>query len=396
VLDQAASSATNLGLSILAGRLLGPDGLGIVFVSFSAYLVALGLQRALFAEPLVITSAALGSDDQQGAIGSCIRASFVAGISAGVVVALTGWIVGGNLGRALALIAIWLPAALIQDLWRTLFFQQGDGRAAALNDTLWLVVMIMMVPFAVWQHTTGAVLAAWGTGALTSGIAGFRRLYVRPSGTIGWWTRRRARLAGWFAATHLVLIVGNQAAYIVLVALLSPADLGGLRAAFVLFAPMTLLWPALTLPGLPAVSRRLETSLAAARRGAVILSGLSLCLVAGYALIALLSARPLLGLVFGEDFGSYQGLALPIAAGQIIISFSVGFALLAKALERSPALLAARTMGSVTTFLLIFWLATEHGPTGAAWAMSIGAAANAVAVIAIGAAPQRAAVTVKR
>jgi hypothetical protein len=40
VVDQGLSSATNLGISILAGRLLGPAGLGVIFLGFSTYLFA--------------------------------------------------------------------------------------------------------------------------------------------------------------------------------------------------------------------------------------------------------------------------------------------------------------------------------------------------------------------
>ena len=34
--DQGLSSATNLGLSVLAGRFLGEAGLGVAFLGFSA------------------------------------------------------------------------------------------------------------------------------------------------------------------------------------------------------------------------------------------------------------------------------------------------------------------------------------------------------------------------
>ena len=45
--SQGASSITNLGLSLLAGRLLGPSSLGAIFVGFSVYLLAMGFLRSL-------------------------------------------------------------------------------------------------------------------------------------------------------------------------------------------------------------------------------------------------------------------------------------------------------------------------------------------------------------
>jgi hypothetical protein len=55
--DQGFSSATNLGLAVLAGRLTGPGGLGVVYLGFTAYLAAISLQRALVTDPLVVYSA---------------------------------------------------------------------------------------------------------------------------------------------------------------------------------------------------------------------------------------------------------------------------------------------------------------------------------------------------
>ena len=58
VADQGLSSATNFGLSFLAGRLLGPSGLGVIFLGFSAYLIAFSFVRALVIEPFVVSTAA--------------------------------------------------------------------------------------------------------------------------------------------------------------------------------------------------------------------------------------------------------------------------------------------------------------------------------------------------
>ena len=46
-ISQGFSSATNLGLSVLAARALGSGGLGVVAIAFSTYLMALGFGRAI-------------------------------------------------------------------------------------------------------------------------------------------------------------------------------------------------------------------------------------------------------------------------------------------------------------------------------------------------------------
>jgi hypothetical protein len=67
VVDQALSSATNLGIAILAGRLLGPAGLGVIFLGFSTYLFALSFVRALITEPFVVATAAFDRAQREAA-----------------------------------------------------------------------------------------------------------------------------------------------------------------------------------------------------------------------------------------------------------------------------------------------------------------------------------------
>ena len=59
LVDQGFSSATNFGLTVIAGRLVGPKGLGVVYIGFSLYLFVLSFQRALVTDPLVVSSAPL-------------------------------------------------------------------------------------------------------------------------------------------------------------------------------------------------------------------------------------------------------------------------------------------------------------------------------------------------
>src|SRR5690242_8028401 len=77
LLDQVFSSGTNLALTLLAGRLLGPSGLGTVFVAFSFYIVALGVQRALLTTPLVAAMAARDDAARSRAIGAGLSVVFI-------------------------------------------------------------------------------------------------------------------------------------------------------------------------------------------------------------------------------------------------------------------------------------------------------------------------------
>src|SRR3954451_6512437 len=81
VADQAASSFTNFGLSVLAGRLLGSEGLGVVFLGFAMYLLALSGVRGLIMEPFVVATSAMNEVEQRAATRACTTLVVIAGIA---------------------------------------------------------------------------------------------------------------------------------------------------------------------------------------------------------------------------------------------------------------------------------------------------------------------------
>src|SRR5690349_4033081 len=127
IVDQGLSSATNLLMSLLAGRLLGAAGLGVVFLGFSAYLVALSFVRGLITDPL---------------------------------------------GRSLVIFAPWVAGTLVQDQWRSVLFRDRRGGAAAFNDGVWALGMIAMVPFAWAFPHDWSIAATWGVGASVAALVG--------------------------------------------------------------------------------------------------------------------------------------------------------------------------------------------------------------------------------
>src|SRR2546421_621507 len=81
-IDQGFSSVSNLGLTLLAARLLGPRGLGIVAIGFALYLVALGFQQTLISQPLVISTSTFAPSERSRATGCSLTATIVLGLTA--------------------------------------------------------------------------------------------------------------------------------------------------------------------------------------------------------------------------------------------------------------------------------------------------------------------------
>jgi O-antigen/teichoic acid export membrane protein len=381
-IDQGLSSLTNLGLTLFGARLIGPAGLGIVSVGFSAYVLALVLQRTLLSQPVVLESTTSDAAQRETSTRVGITGTLVVGVLASAVLVGVYLVAPDSvIGRGALVFAPWMPVALLQDYWRSVLFRDRRGGAAAVNDLAWLVVMALALPLAFVARTDVALVACWGLGATAAAVLGFVQTGARPRGlrsSWSWWRRGDGWLVGrWFTAEGLAYSGLSQAVTWVLAVLLGPAALGGLRAARTVFAPLTLLGPAVVLPGLPAMVTALDTSLRRARALALRLGGILVGMTLPYlALVAIVGGDRILGWLFGESFERFGDLALPIAAQQTLMAAGTGLYLLLKAARRGQALLTFRLIEAAATLALVV-LATwwwEWGLLGAAWAITVGAA----------------------
>jgi O-antigen/teichoic acid export membrane protein len=362
---------------LLAGRALGPGGLGVVVIAFAVYLLILGFQRALLTDPLVSSSAALGADDRSLAIRRGLTVDLSGTTGATLLLIVLGVTIHGHAGRGLLIIAPWMLPALVQDFWRTVLFQERRAAAAAANDACWAVVMVLTAPLAWLLDTDWAIAACWGSGALAGALLGFAQTQVRPEPPLpafSWWLARLWPFGRWLGAEGMVYAVSSSATVFLLNGVLGAKALGGLRAAQSLFAPLTLLLPAISLPGLPAIARTLAASPREAIGLAVRLSGSVTALAALYGAAMVLLGGNLIVIVFGNSFSPYTNLALPIGVWQVVAGFSLGFNLFLTAQQRGRDLLLIGVTGSVGALVLVPLLAWAGGVPGAAWGFSLYAA----------------------
>jgi O-antigen/teichoic acid export membrane protein len=383
--SQGSSSVTNLGLSILAGRLLGPSGLGSIFVGFSFYVFAMGFLRSLITDPLVAATASLDEDARRGATHSALTMALLLAAIATVLLIVTAVTVPSKVGHGLILFVPWLAPALVQDFWRSVLFRDRRGAAGALNDALWFAGMAVTLPAVLLVRTDWIVVANWGFGASVAAGVGFIQSRITPAGTrtsLRWWRMRAWKLGRWLAAETLVYTVAAQLVVFILAGILGTRPLGGLRAVVTLFGPLSLLAPALALPGLPALSRASAESVERAVRLALSMGVLAVLLTGGYLAVAATFGDQLLEGVFGPSFTPFGALILPIGVYQIVVSATMGCALLLKAQARGRALLVARVVGSVSTLVLVLSLATTHGITGAAWGLALAGGLSSLVLVA--------------
>jgi O-antigen/teichoic acid export membrane protein len=389
--DQGLSSATNLGLSVLAGRFLGASGVGVSFLGFVACLLTLSLVRGFVTAPFVVATSMLDQHERDEATRRCITLVVAAGFGASVLMALVGLVAPDPLGQSLVVFAPCAVAVVIQDLWRSTLFRDQCGSSAAFNDGVWAVVMLALVAVVWWHPTEWTVALAWGGGAAAAAVVGFWQLDLRPTrlgASVQWWKRELRGLGSWMATESVIIAVGGQATIIILASLLSAGEIGGLRVVQVVFAPMTLIGEALHYPGVPIMTRALASTLAEARKWATRLGLVALGLIALYlAVVAPLSGQ-ILARVFGPEFKRFTDLILPTALAQLLWALSIGFLILLKADRRVHATVACMLTNTIVTITATPILASRYGVLGAAWGLALGTTTGSISAIVFGLFPR--------
>ena len=384
--SQAASSATNFGLSLLAGILLGPRGLGVVFIGFAAYLIAFAFQRALILDPLVSTSSSSMPPRRLQESRSGLSASLFFACGAGLGFVAIGLAIGGDGGHGLLLFAPWVAPALIQDYWRIVLFRDERGRAGAVNDLSWAIAMGFGVPIAITHPSEWTVVSCWGFGATVAMLIGFGQTRLLPGRlieAIGWWRAQGWPLGRWLAAETLVFTLGAQGLVFVVVPIVGIAAIGGLRAVQTIFAPLSLLGPALSLPAFPHLARAVRESDTKAQAFSARLGATATALTGAYVLVSVVAGGFVLETIFGDRFARFSSLIWPIGIGQIVVATTLGVSLLLKAEGNGRGLLVSRAVVSVATIVFALRFAIATGIEGAAWGMTLGAALGAASLFVI-------------
>lgn len=374
--DQTFSSATNFGLSVIAGRLLGPSGLGLVFMAFTLYVVALGLQRRLLTEPLLAGTAGASPETLRATTMLTLTVSILFALSATIGALVAGLILPGFVGRASLLIAPWFIPTLLQDVVRNVMFRDKRPMAATVNDAVWFVVMASTVVLAWNLETPEATMLCWGLGALAATSVGMIQLHARPRGpraSLRWWRADALPFGKWNAGAGVVSQIGSNAVVFVLSGIVGVAALGGLRGAESVFAPLTIVIPAISLPGLPLVARTLGEDPRRAVQVSIRLSLVALTATSLYAIAMVSGGWRLLPLLFGESFARFRYLIWPIAVAQLFTSAGVGLLLLMKAERRGKELMINGAIGAIVSLVLVAAAAWRYGLIGAAWGTAFGA-----------------------
>ena len=295
--DQAASSLSNFGVGLVAARASTTEEYGSFSIAFTTAVIGIGVVRAVISEVYSVRFAGSGvvlsaggsldpgasdgdafaefaeseaeirTEEREGQrssvavaevtdpdevgpryphAGGALGASLLLAAMLSVVCAAAGMLASGSLQSALFVLAVGVPALVVQDVVRFVCVARRDPFGATLSDTTWVVAFALAV--AVWAVTQGsfpnatASLGCWVVGAAFGAAVGFARLRSWPHLVQGIafarlvWRQSTRYLVDWLA-----LGASFHVGYYVLGISAGLAVVGEYRAALLLGGPLNIL-----------------------------------------------------------------------------------------------------------------------------------------------------------
>ncbi|WP_030295164.1 hypothetical protein [Streptomyces katrae] len=375
VLDQAASSATNILVLVLAARLSsasGFAGFSMVYVTFG---VLLGLNMAYVGQTVVLEK----DEDRLGAVcRSGLAFTAAASATVGAALVVVGLALPGAGGRAFLALGLVLPLVLVQDGLRYCFSALRKPERALAADALRLACVVAALLLQPEGASPGRLVLVWGVSALPALTLGLwlLRPYVRGAAVDLRPYLRRGHLGQRFVVEFAVGNGSSQLAVLGLGLFATPLAVGALRGATTLFGPLNVLFNSANAFGPPVVGR------ASGKRGVVrltlLMGGVLAVLGAGWgAVLYALPARVGRQLL-GDTWGAASAL-LPATGAQYAVMGLGTCALLTLRVLAPKATLSLQVVFSVLSVALLLGGYALGGVTGAAWGLAAGSALKAAA-----------------
>lgn len=344
VADQAVSSGTNFVAGIVLARSLGPAGYGSFAVTFTLWVFAMSIARALLVQPFVVRVSAnrtaweASTAKEMGALVVIVGLLFGAGIAA--VLAIFDF--APTIQSSLLVLAVGCWLLLLQDFWRYLAFARLVPHQAFLNDCLWAVVQFGLIGLVVafGDLTPAASVVTWVAGGAAGAFFGIFQFAVVPAASRDLWrsAKKILRLGRWLLLAELAFAAGSQGAILLLAGSQGRQPAGAYRAVMLLFAPLTVVTSGIATIALPRVA-----SYAHFDRKRLISTATHYSAVTGgiaglYGFAWWAGAGKVLTRLFGSAFAGYSNLVAPLAITAALAASCIGGEVALKALQRGRTL----------------------------------------------------------
>ncbi|MER5727001.1 hypothetical protein ABT084_01380 [Streptomyces sp. NPDC002138] len=374
VLDQAASSATNILVLVLAARLSSASGFAAFSMVYVTFTVLLGLNMAYVGQSVVLEQ----GERRAVVCRSAVAFTGSAAMLVGAALALVGLFLSGATGWAFLALGAVLPLVLVQDGLRYCFSALRVPERALAADALRLVCVVGALLLQPAGVSPGRLVLVWGVSALPALALGLwlLRPYVRGVRADLRPYLRRGHLGQRFVVEFAVGNGSSQLAVLGLGVFATPLAVGALRGASTLFGPLNVLFNSANAFGPPMLGRR-GGKRAVVRTTAAL--GLVLAVLgAGWAAVLYLLPDRLGRQLLGDTWGSAAAL-LPATGAQYAAMGLGTCALLTLRVLAPKATLAVQVVFSVLSVVLLLAGYVLWGAQGAAWGLAAGSTLKALA-----------------
>ena len=375
VIDQGLSALSNLLLSALVARSVTADEFGAFAVAFLVYGLVLGLSRALIGQPLLISSASADRDELRSSAGHALGAAVVVGGIAAVLTAGAGAVIGGQVGAAMSVLALWFPALIVQDVCRLAFFTEGRPVRAAAIDFVWALLVFGGFAAALAAGVaTGVVvpLMLWGAGAAVAAVHGMTLLGVGPTirGS-ALWMRVRRDLSRYLGLEYLLSMGTTQAGILTVGFVASQTGVGAFRAVQLLLGPTNVIDTAAMVFATREVARR---STASTRQRALFAAGVSASVatvIAVYIALLLMMPDAWGERILGDTWSGAKTVLLPLCVAALVAALSGGPAATLYGMGFVRVTFQINVFRAALTIVSFGVAIPMWGALGAAWALAI-------------------------
>lgn len=235
---QALSSTSNFLVSALILRECSAPEFGSFAIAMSAYLLALSIGRAIYAAPLLLTSAT--DDPSAGTSGL----SAIIGLVSAIPVLALGAIAGGQLRDFALLLSAGLPFLLMYDAYRYREIAEARVRNAFHADLIWIATLVcgLSAIYAFDFESANLIFGTWMAGAAVTllivqhGV--FPLAIVSPRAYIN----EHKTLIRVLLPEAAICAVFLQMNLWALALVASTAELGFVRGSYVLIGPIFMLY----------------------------------------------------------------------------------------------------------------------------------------------------------
>jgi O-antigen/teichoic acid export membrane protein len=325
LIDQALSSGGNFAVSLVVARELGVESFGYFALTMSVWVFLLALLRAAILQPLIVsvgdgTCAAPVARARAVVIAVALGAMTVVGGLIGAAVAT------GQFSRALGGLALAIIPVLVHEAMRSLALAVGEPWRAVSADLIWVVgtIAVLAALRTTGSLSAGTAVAAWGAGATLGLVPFVRSSYVQFNGAApSDWFRSNVRTSAAFAGAALSSTAGAQAVVWLVALTLSPAAVGGLKAAQNLMVPGRMAAASVENFFLRRLAGSSSRQVAHETRSFILVGTGSVALWL-LVLVAMASfGFPPIQTIFGASFAPFERLVLPLAIASVFACLTV-------------------------------------------------------------------------